>query len=345
MTFLTVLGAIFIGGKLKGIADSVSKMSGLLGKGLEAFSKSMEKGMKAFFALIKTMGTGVASSLPQILILGAAIIGIAGLLKLLQNIGFFEILKGLISFVLDEITTLIERLTPVLGQIIEMINGFLLTMMEVIIGIVPPLAEAFALVVTTIVSGIAQIIESTVLLISTLATDGVSAGQGAYILAGGLVALSGALVALSGGNALSSVGNMLSGVMGGESPVQQIVSLTESLSQLSTEVMRVPQVLQSIVPLAQMSGIYVSQAFGNGMLMGLNPVQTQLQIRLSSILNSLQSQLNSKPLKIKVEAPSIASVSGRSGAFGTISNNVSNTFNVRNVNDGSTLDSILKGGR
>lgn len=344
-TFLAILAAIFIGGKLKGVADGITKASTWLGKGLEAFSKSMEKGMKAFFKLIKTMGTGVTSSLPQILILGAVIIGIAGLLKLLESIGFFEILKGLISFVLDEITTLIERLTPVLGEIIEMINGFLLTMMEVIVGIVPPLVEAFALVVDTIVNGITQIIDSTVLLISTLATDGEAAGAGALVLAGGLLALSGALVALSGGNALGSLGNLASGLMGGESPVEQIISLTESLSGLSTEVMRVPEVLESIVPLAQNSGIYVTTAFGTGMLMGLNPVQNQLRVKINSILNGLQSQLNSKPLKIRVEAPNISSVSGRSGAFGNISNNVSNTFNVRNLNDGSTLDSILKGGR
>lgn len=371
ISFASVAGTIFVGNKLFGPLNNLFKfINGTsIGSGSSKLGISIGKVISGFIQGIANVASVVISNLPNILLgiggIGLIIGAVAGIYQLLNSLGLIDQLQNLGDALIEGIVGIVNGIIEIVknvGILITDIIDNLLIMIEnnidTISEIVDILVNGVLEIMTGLTDGLTSIIDSTSGLIETiingvidltdtLSVNGVTAGEGAFVLAAGLTALSTALLLLSGGELINSfvegLGNLWTGFTefltgGKEDPSIDLMNFINGIIAASSIIETLPEKWSTISGSVFSIGYSIPRNMATGINMGIPILYSSILNMLNSVLTSMQEYLNNNPLKIKAEvdrnSKNIASRLGSSiGSVNQTQNNTIKNFNVNSQNE------------
>lgn len=338
-SFIGVLAGIFVGSKIAAF---------LQGFGL--FSKS-SKSFSGFFNVIKsaltslsTLTAPIVAALPTIGLISLLIIGIGGLLVLLEKMGTFEVIGGIIDFMLEKLGQGLILMATLFDLILKSVGGFLGQLGDILIKAAPIVSEAIVNLVNALGDNFVKVVSTLETFMVNLALFGGSSLLGATAFASGLALIAGSLALFAGGSALSGLSDMVTGKDG--SSLETLTSLVTALSTFSTEMNKLPETINQVLPGALSSGLLIGQNLQIGLFQGFNFPQVKQEMR--NLISELQVELNQNPLVIKVDDSNLREYarSGGSGGYSGTSRttNSNQVFNIT-ANNANTIRELIKAGR
>lgn len=322
---------------IKGLSKSLME----LGKAAPGMAKNMLIAAKEFIKLafdvvkiilqnLAGMAGAIMGAIPTILLISALIVGVTGLLLLLREMGLFEMLGDLITFMIEKMGDLLVIVADVLGIVLENIGNFLnqlanalTTMIPVISGAIVELVDAFGRNFTAVVSTLNDFL-------ITLAIFGPMALIGATAFALGLGEIALALGALAGGSVIGGIADFLSGKDG--SSLEVLTELVKSLATFSTEINKLPDTLMMVMPGAFLAGFKIGEEIQKGLFGGFN--FDYVTSEFDSLISRLQTSADLNPIMIQVDDSNLRNYSNVSsggsgtGRSSTFNDNSSRTINV-----------------
>lgn len=370
-----VIAGVFVGGKLIKGFIAVKKLFGVLG-GLKLGAVAAKAGggllvgiggMTGIIGALAAMFTAITAALKPILIgIGAVALiaaAIAGLTWIFDKIGALDQLRifggeikefalNLIDVVGAGLKVAAEALSEILAGVGKAI-GYLLNpdgsglsanmdawisgTQDIILALIG-LGESFIDFIEEFTTGV---IDNFEVILKSLADYGVDAGKGAFALAGGIAAIIGATSVASWATAFGDgVESIFRKLTGSESTVDRLYRMGEAISAIDSAVVNMPTVWQDVAEGAYSSGFGIMNGFSNGMLDGLGATETLLMIRLTVMMNNLQSKLDQMPLTLTFKEPNL----NRLGGYGGSVYNSTTNYDVR-VNNGSALSQLYRDAR
>lgn len=255
--------------------------------------------------------------------------------------GFVSIASGV-----SQAAVLLSGGLSAVFKVVQPIISFLTTTFLVAFTtVLSTVTESVTAIASTVASGAALVIDSSVLLLSTFSSTGVSAGAGALAAAAGILAFSASIGALSLamiGLAVANVGaTLVNSVAGDDSVLAQIVSIGNSLAVVTSSIRQMPSQWVQISGEAYSAGTQIMSSFSSAMVSGVSTAKTQVLSEVRSLLDSVQSQVNSRTFTLKFQAPGSLAVAGNGGSSVY---NQNSTYNISTSNQ-SVTNEILRRAR
>lgn len=361
---IAALAAIFVGGKIAKVFGAFDKfklggkgkggnpfesITGLISKGIDSLNPIIKSIGRVGSSLVKALGkigSGLVTAMarvgqaaitgaPYLAAFAGLILGIGGVIALLDAMNLFDILDKIVKNSIDNVMTVVEDASNVAMSIGNFIKDTLISVLGALATHLPPITGALGDFTSVVAGSIGSTVLSLVGLMTSLSTLGVPAGAGAVSLATGLTALSLALGAIAGVDAISKI--PIIGDSGGV--ISKITEVSKSLSDFATNI---PKLLESSAPQAYSAGVKTIESFSDGLVSGFGTTESTLKNKVNNMLQNLQSQLNAKPLEVKVKTPNIAAANG--SRSNTLSGGRVYNYNIRTTNE-ANLEQILRSAR
>lgn len=372
------LTTLFVGGKLLTPITALINFFGVFGKG-KGKAAAGAAGSGGMIASLAASSTALLAATPAILggVLAIAAIGAAvtAALGAFDLAGGYEILKSSLQnvyFLLTDFSVFIKdmfiQITDILSYgitsigtalgispdfviaLIDSISGAIATTMLAASAAMTSFVEAVSSGASLIAESFSGVLEEVGALLTTIATDGAAAGIGGFAAAGGISALAVALAGLGGASLLADLGAGLGSLWSGftswltgkdTSAIGQITEAANAISGVDQTISGMPERWASISGQAFTTGFDIIFQLGEGMLVSLETVQTNLLEKITAMMQTLQAQVNSSPLVIdaRVSSAGYAASAGGSNTYNSTTN-----FDVR-VNNSSVIKSLARSAR
>lgn len=320
---------------VKGLTPVVSSLGGLI--------TSMVRALGGIGVAIVTsmasIGSAVIGSAPALAALAGFILGIGGVIALLDVMNVFDILKkitdNIVDFIKNGVDILISGLKGLTSIIIDFVNGAIIPLVSQVPGLASALGD-LVLITGGAIEGVVNSLGNFVNLMAN--TD----SKNILGVAGAIGALAGSMGLLMGSMALGKAGNGVVGLITGDkgNGLNDITNFFNALQNVNSEIAKIPDTLKSTAVDAQKIGVLAGTNFMRGFSNALNKEKSKVKNEVKSMVREIQSELDRAPLRIKVQTQGVA---GARYANGNVVNNNNSTANYR-VNNSVNFEKLIRTG-
>lgn len=320
---------------VKGLTPVITSLGGLI----TTMVAQLGRVGVAIVTSMASIGSAVIASAPALAGLAGFILGIGGVIALLDVMNVFDILKkitdNIVDFVKNGVDVLISGLKGLTGIVIDFVNGAIIPL----VGQVPALASALGDLVLVTGGAIIGVINS---LGGFVTLMGNTDAKNILGVAGAIGALAGSMGLLMGSMALGKAGNGVVGLITGDkgNGLNDMTNFFNALQNVNTEIAKIPNTLKSTAVDARGIGVLAGTNFLQGFSNSLNKEKYKIKNEVKSMVKDIQSELDRAPLRIKVQTQGVA---GARYANGNVVNNNNNTANYR-VNNSVNFEKLIRTG-
>lgn len=320
---------------VKGLTPVITSLGGLI----TTMVAQLGRVGIAIVTSMASIGSAVIASAPALAGLAGFILGIGGVIALLDVMNVFDILKkitdNIVDFIKNGVDILISGLKGLTCVIVDFVNGAIIPL----VGQVPALASALGDLILITGGAIEGVINSLGGFISLMGDTDVKNLLG---VAGAIGALAASMGLLMGSMALGKAGNGIVGIFTGDkgNGLNDITNFFNALQNVNTEIAKIPNTLKNTAVDARGIGVLAGTNFLQGFSNSLNKEKYKIKNEVKSMVKEIQSELDRAPLRIKVQTQGVA---GARYANGNTVNNNNNTANYR-VNNSVNFEKLIRTG-